>query len=186
MLSINLIIGEKMQIAIILLLLMNGLTEKYDFGTQKTNDWVKINDGVMGGLSQSNIEYTDNSVIFSGKVSLENNGGFVSFRANWGEYDLTKYSGIIIRYKSSGQTFGLMIENRRRFYYPYYIAEVEPSKDWKVLKILWSELTEYKIGKNTGKKVTDEFLKSAIRFGFINTSKYAGDFEFEIDYIEFI
>lgn len=171
---------------IIAIILMSGFHEKYDFGKEKTNNWIKINDGVMGGLSQSNIEYTANSIIFSGNVSLDNNGGFVSLRANWGEYDLTKYKGIKIKYRSVGQTFGFMIENRRRFYYPYYIAELEASEDWQEIEILWSDLNEYKIGRKTGKKITDEFLRSVIRFGFINTSKKASDFRFEIDYIEFI
>ena len=43
--------------------------------------WGIVNDGVMGGISQSNIYLNEaNNIIFAGNVSLENNGGFASIR----------------------------------------------------------------------------------------------------------
>ena len=39
-----------------------------------------INDGVMGGLSTSRLNLASGSMSFTGEVSLENNGGFASFR----------------------------------------------------------------------------------------------------------
>jgi len=41
--------------------------------------WV-VNDGVMGGVSQSRIRDDAEGVIFEGEVSLRNNGGFASLR----------------------------------------------------------------------------------------------------------
>jgi hypothetical protein len=41
--------------------------------------WV-VNDGVMGGVSQSRFRYDAGGVIFEGEVSLRNNGGFASLR----------------------------------------------------------------------------------------------------------
>lgn len=40
--------------------------------------WNIVNDGVMGGRSNSRIHNNGNSLLFSGTVSLENNGGFAS------------------------------------------------------------------------------------------------------------
>ncbi|MBU2870391.1 CIA30 family protein [Colwellia sp. E2M01] len=40
--------------------------------------WHAINDGVMGGNSQGRMQFNDNSCVFSGEISLENNGGFSS------------------------------------------------------------------------------------------------------------
>lgn len=42
--------------------------------------WTTVNDPVMGGRSTSNIAYGDGGLVFSGEVSLENNGGFASAR----------------------------------------------------------------------------------------------------------
>jgi NADH dehydrogenase [ubiquinone] 1 alpha subcomplex assembly factor 1 len=39
-----------------------------------------INDGVMGGLSRSRLRPASGGLSFEGEVSLENNGGFASFR----------------------------------------------------------------------------------------------------------
>jgi monofunctional biosynthetic peptidoglycan transglycosylase len=39
-----------------------------------------INDGVMGGLSTSRLNPASGSMSFEGEISLENNGGFASFR----------------------------------------------------------------------------------------------------------
>jgi hypothetical protein len=39
-----------------------------------------INDEVMGGVSTSRLSSTDGAMVFEGEVSLENNGGFASFR----------------------------------------------------------------------------------------------------------
>jgi hypothetical protein len=39
-----------------------------------------INDGVMGGVSTSRLSQTDGALLFEGIVSVENNGGFASFR----------------------------------------------------------------------------------------------------------
>lgn len=42
--------------------------------------WV-VNDGVMGGISQSALRQDAQGMFFEGLISLENNGGFASMRA---------------------------------------------------------------------------------------------------------
>ena len=44
-------------------------------------NWNIVNDDVMGGISKSNLLINDeNNLIFSGNISLKNNGGFASSR----------------------------------------------------------------------------------------------------------
>lgn len=43
--------------------------------------WTTVNDPVMGGLSTSRITFSDGDLVFSGNISLENNGGFASARS---------------------------------------------------------------------------------------------------------
>ncbi len=46
--------------------------EKIDFGSEKVDGgWYVVNDGVMGGLSQSRIAFTKDAMIFQGNLSLE-------------------------------------------------------------------------------------------------------------------
>ena len=55
---------------------------KIDFGqTIGGQDWMIINDGVMGGLSESTVTITKNSLLFKGSISLKNNAGFASIRS---------------------------------------------------------------------------------------------------------
>ncbi len=44
------------------------------------NNWIIINDTVMGGRSQANISLEEGYLLFKGDLSLENNGGFASTR----------------------------------------------------------------------------------------------------------
>lgn len=43
--------------------------------------WTTVNDPVMGGASTSQVTYGDGGLVFSGDVSLQNNGGFASARS---------------------------------------------------------------------------------------------------------
>lgn len=43
--------------------------------------WTTVNDPVMGGLSTARVTFGDGGLVFSGTVSLENNGGFASARS---------------------------------------------------------------------------------------------------------
>lgn len=43
--------------------------------------WTTVNDPVMGGMSTSRITFGDGGLMFSGDISLENNGGFASARS---------------------------------------------------------------------------------------------------------
>lgn len=43
--------------------------------------WTTVNDPVMGGRSTSRIAFGDGGLVFSGNLSLENNGGFASARS---------------------------------------------------------------------------------------------------------
>ncbi|UXA21047.1 CIA30 family protein [Mycobacterium sp. SMC-4] len=43
--------------------------------------WTTVNDPVMGGASTSRIRFGDGGLVFSGNISLDNNGGFASARS---------------------------------------------------------------------------------------------------------
>ena len=72
----------------IFLLIISFLTihsdmQNNNFVKTEKKYWTIVNDGVMGGLSSSEIiETEEKTLIFSGLVSLENNGGFASVRYN--------------------------------------------------------------------------------------------------------
>jgi hypothetical protein len=56
----------------------NGVSMSYPTGYQELTRWRITNDGVMGGKSEGKIILNQDSVLFTGEVSRENNGGFTS------------------------------------------------------------------------------------------------------------
>ena len=81
-----------------------------DFGPDDRSVWRVINDGVMGGRSRSDIRPTDERTgIFTGDLSLENNGGFASVRADVGPRDLSAHAGLEIRVRGDGRTYQLRL-----------------------------------------------------------------------------
>jgi len=52
----------------------------FDVSRDGIVDWFVQNDTVMGGVSSSSVEVDGSDMVFSGNVSLDNNGGFASLR----------------------------------------------------------------------------------------------------------
>ena len=106
---------------IILLLLITTsftyTTEEYliDFGSETQEQaWYPLNDGVMGGVSQGRLFQSENTILFTGSISFDNNGGFASIRNQFKRYDMSAYTEVEIRYRATGQNFAFQLEKDRR------------------------------------------------------------------------
>jgi hypothetical protein len=54
----------------------------FDFPTSDdVNEWSVVNDTVMGGVSSGQLAWEDEALVFTGDLSLDNNGGFASVRS---------------------------------------------------------------------------------------------------------
>lgn len=162
-------------------------TYKIDFGKTKDGvNWWVVNDGVMGGLSQGNKVMTENSILFKGVISLDNNGGFSSLRRSLSDKNLTQYNKIEIRYRSTGISKALSLSVSRRWYIPNYKISLEgTSGKWKTKTIKLSDFKKHSLGKPMNESLKKEKIKDVVRMGIITDEKKYGDFEFEVDYIEF-
>lgn len=160
----------------------------FDFGTSCNNcdDWFVVLDGVMGGLSEGDATMTENSMLFKGKVSLENNGGFASLRTSYGNYDLSTYEKISVRYRSTGQDFGITLTKYRQFWRANYKANLPITRgEWETVTFKLTDFDTYRLGRKlSGHPDTDD-LSKIIRLGFISNTKAPTAFEIEIDTIVF-
>lgn len=160
----------------------------YNFGKQCLNcsDWYVVVDGVMGGKSQGVIRYTDTSIIFSGNVSLENNGGFTSIRTKEHNFDLSKYSMVVIRYRSTGQDFSFYLNRYRKHYDPKFRIDLPITNNtWIEIVVPLADFKIIKLGKQIEGVIKKEDLSSIIKLGFISNTKAATTFVFEVDKIIF-
>lgn len=158
---------------------------KIEFTENEVADWYIINDGVMGGLSRGQAKLTEEGLQFVGKVSLENNGGFTSLRAPFGSYDLSGYQQITIKYRSKGIEMAFQMEEDRRFYYPNFKIHLPGSDDWVTQTFDLDAVKQFRMGYATGNLMQSDDQSEIIRMGFITDEKKAGDFEFEVAFVEF-
>jgi hypothetical protein len=77
------------------------------------NAWFAVNDGVMGGVSDSGLQIVNGRAFFKGNVSIDRGGGFASIRTqNFNPpLDLSNYQGISLKVRGSGsaQRFKLFL-----------------------------------------------------------------------------
>jgi hypothetical protein len=183
-----------MKTAIILLITiasMNSLKSdlNIDFGSSagRVKDWYVISDNVMGGVTTSKLEYTENSMVLSGSLSLKNYGGFSSVKTRFNNYDLSAFKGLKIRYRSSYPKFAFTLENSKYWTYPYYKGHLPDSKPnvWTETTLYFKDFKEYQIGELTGNMLDQDQLNNMVRLGIMTTDKNEGPFSIEVDYIEF-
>ena len=126
------------------------------------NQWRIVNDGVMGGLSSSKAIVKDDKIIFSGNVSLENNGGFASLRSPVKDYNFEKFSGIEIKIKGDGKFYSMSMKETTYFNGYFYTSSFETKKDeWIVVQIPFDQLKLYYFGQETksNKKIPLDNIK---------------------------
>lgn len=174
-----------MYLVLITLFLVNTSVLSIDFGAEKDGrNWQIINDGVMGGLSLGQAGLDENSLLFVGRLSFENNGGFASLRSNRMRLDLSEAEFVEIRYRLDGIKFSFMFEQFGRFWQPYYSYPLEKTDGEWVTKIIPVEsLMETRMSEYTGTYYSKDSSRPFFRIGFISDEKKLDRFELEIDYI---
>ena len=156
-----------------------------DFNPANHLNWEVINDGVMGGISESNFQIqTDQTAIFSGRVSLENNGGFASVRASLRELVSGNFEKIVIRVKGDGKTYSLRIRTDQNFDGVAYACSFSTIKDeWTVHEFSPTEFVPTFRGRTLSNVPPLKDLKIS-HVGFLISAKQSGSFWLIIDWIK--
>ena len=102
--------------------------------------WRVVDDNVMGGKSSSNITLSEDGYgVFSGTVSLENNGGFSSVRHIFNPLEVTNQNKIYLKIKGDGKDYQLRIKDNSKNYYSY-IKTFSTSGVWQEIEIPLKEM----------------------------------------------
>jgi len=148
------------------------------------NQWRIVNDGVMGGLSSSKaIVNNESKIVFSGNVSLENNGGFASLRSPVKDYDFSEFTGLELKLKTDGKRYSISMKETSYFTGYFYTKSFETKKDeWIVVRIPFNEFKLYYFGQetNSNKKIP---LNNIKEISLLIGDKQSGEFKAEIDHI---
>ncbi len=151
----------------------------------ETLRWLAINDGVMGGISQSGIKPSPLATgLFSGYLSLENNGGFASIRRRADDYNLEGSMGVRLNVKGDGRTYQFRVKTDEQFDgITYRSLFASDAQQWQTITLPFAGFC----ASFRGRPVPDapalrpEHIK---QLGFLLADKQPGAFCLEIAKIE--
>lgn len=147
--------------------------------------WEIINDSVMGGLSESGISITDQkTALFQGTVSLEKSGGFSSMRTHPEPFDLSGFSGFILRIKGDGKDYRLRLRTDSAYEGIAYQAHFSTEQGtWITVRLPFDAFTP--VFRGSVVKDAPELDVSGIqRIGFMVADKQEGPFRLEIEWVK--
>jgi NADH dehydrogenase [ubiquinone] 1 alpha subcomplex assembly factor 1 len=102
-------------------LIMSSTIVIFDF-SEKSNlqNWKVVDDAVMGGVSSGNFSVNKNgNGVFSGDVSLDNNGGFSSLRYDTNRITFDNQTTFKIRLKGDGKKYQFRVKSNSRDRHSY-------------------------------------------------------------------
>lgn len=161
-----------------------------NFGETGENQWYSVNDTVMGGVSSGMLSYEDNSLLFEGVVSTDSNGGFTSVRSPNQTTDLSQYSKAIIRLRSEGQPFSMILAHNPYWFQDQFKVDINvDTTDWTVIEIPLSDFEVYSSQNGypygTGEMMTAETSTEILHMEFMSKLFEDGAFRFEVDFVAF-
>ncbi len=157
----------------------------FDFTQPQTAaEWSPVDDVVMGGMSYSRIRSTaEQHALFSGAVSLENNGGFASVTSPTRVLGIPKEArGISLRVRGDGKTYGVTLRCEDRSRIRYQIHFISEPNLWEVVHLPFDQF----LPKRLGAVVLDApplKPQTIHSIGLIISGKQDGDFQLALEWI---
>ena len=161
-----------------------ALSFQFD-GEDEDVSWMAVNDGVMGGISQGGPEVKEGHLVFSGELSLENNGGFSSFRSKGGPWNLADGEGLKLRVMGDGRTYSLRLSTdalHRGDRIAYQGKFETKAGEWLEVEVPFSSLKASHHGNALDGPPIN--LANVTEIGVILADGKAGDFELKVDWMK--
>ncbi|MCO5725757.1 CIA30 family protein [Robiginitalea marina] len=97
--------------------------------------WTVVDDPVMGGRSRGSLTVdSEGHGVFSGEVSLKNNGGFSSIRFDCGRVPLHGARHIVLRVQGDGKRYQFRIRARKSDAHAY-VAYFDTRGTWEEIRL---------------------------------------------------
>jgi hypothetical protein len=158
----------------------------FDFQTATNHPaWQIVNDNVMGGASTSRFQIlTNGGAVFSGVVSLENNGGFASVRSQPVRADLAGCDSFLLRVRGDGRRYKFSVRTEAGLDTPLYqLAFTTKRGEWEEHRLPFKDF----VPTFRGRILTDVPPLNPAKVtsvGFLIADKQAGAFRLEISVIK--
>ncbi|EAW30795.1 hypothetical protein GP2143_02689 [marine gamma proteobacterium HTCC2143] len=111
-----------------------------NFESQAELRWDYISDQVMGGVSDGSLVFdSENGNAFAhlaGKVSIDNNGGFIQLRRELDGASVALAAGAYLKVRGNGQRYYLHLRTSRTLLpWQYYQASFQTTEQWQIIKV---------------------------------------------------
>jgi len=156
-----------------------------DFSNPKEcQSWIPIHDTVMGGRSRGNMIFRDGFSVFSGNLSLENNGGFSSVRR---AATISKDFGQIqIRVMGDGRLYQFRIRTSQTIDGVSYSTSFQTKAGiWQIFSFEETQFEPTYRGRRVPNAPPLDF-KEIKQIGFLIADKKPGSFEIILSWISIL
>ncbi len=180
--------------SILALVVINLLTLQSYAGNEKSiadfkdassaDSWISVNDSVMGGVSKGGFKRSEaGTLLFSGDLSLDNNGGFASIRTKPNPMDLSGMSSVAVKAKGDGRTYWVELRVNRQMGASSYRADLPTTAGkWTEVIIPVKDFKLQAFGQIIPSNPIN--LAKVESVGFTLADKKAGPFELEVEYVK--
>lgn len=144
------------------------------------DNWIIVNDTVMGGRSQASAIFAQDHMQFKGSLSLQNNGGFASVRRIKSAVDWQAGKAITIVIRGDGRSYQFRLRTNRTLDGVAYVKEFTSQKgEWQSITFTEDDFTPQFRGRivPSAKKLS---FSDITQLGFMLADKAPGDFELHI------
>ena len=147
-----------------------------DFSNPNTlrDSWI-VNDGVMGGVSQSSLRQDVDGMFFEGLVSLENNGGFASMRSSIRFPQGTQLIELFA--KGDGKRYKLVLRTELAPRVTY-VADFIALPTWQTYRFNLSQFKSTFRGRDVNAPTLS--FSDVIDFGILISNNQAGSFAIQL------
>lgn len=166
------------------LIWMVGMSVSYAGIPLHDAQWSVVNDTVMGGVSEADLtQSADDAMVFSGDLSLDNNGGFTSTRMTLDNPDWSSSNTLVLRVEGDGREYIATLRARdRRLRRVYYRAMFQTERDTELqVTIPFSDFKAYAYGTPVpSAPPLSAQLTRLGSVGFMLADKNPGEFKLKI------
>ena len=147
---------------------------------ESLKSWTSVNDGVMGGISKGGFKRSEQgTLLFTGNLSLENNGGFASIRMKSSALGLSGMSALVVKARGDGRTYWVDVRVNNQMSAGSYRAYLPTTAgEWQETRIPFADFKLQTFGRELAAKPLNAAAVASV--GFTLSDKKAGPFALEV------
>lgn len=149
----------------------------------EAQNWIIVNDTVMGGRSQASLGIEKEMLVFAGDLSLQNNGGFASIRRIYSPLSWNSNETLEIKILGDGRSYQFRLRTNRNADGVAYVANFTTKKgEVQVITFDTDDFNPQFRGRLV-RGAPDLNFSDIAQIGFMLADKNPGNFVLRISHI---